>query len=231
MARAARKASGTDPEETDGQDGEARFTPKRGRPSASQVVAIDGAIIATARQMFLENGYANTSMEAVASSVGVSKGTVYSRYPNKSDLFKAIVTDRLAAWSLSATADAETKPDNISERMFRFGIEFLTGMRVPEVSAFDRLIMSEARRFPEVYRDFHDQGYLPFVDLLVADITALGNTSGWPLQDARSIATSFVAGLHGWYRMSSLLEEPTTEEVSAFVARLVAIFVGGRAAW
>ena len=43
-------------------------------------------LIATARDLFLANGYANTSLEAVADAAGYSKGAVYSNFRNKKEL-------------------------------------------------------------------------------------------------------------------------------------------------
>lgn len=209
----------------------AAFKPKRGRPSASQVAAIDAAIIAAARTLFLENGYANTAMEAVAASVGVSKGTLYSRYPSKPDLFKAIVAERLSAWSVETPDVAARVEGDLSERMFRTGVQFLMTLRVPEVAAFDRLIMSEAGRFPELFREFNDQGYVPYTERLTINIVGAERSQTWPMQDARSVATCFLAALHGWYRVAGLLDDPTEDDVARYVARLVAVLVGGRAAW
>jgi AcrR family transcriptional regulator len=207
----------------------AGFKPKRGRPSAAQVVAIDAAILQSATALFLENGYANTAMEAVAASVGVSKGTLYARYRGKADLFHAIATDRLARWSRHLPDTIALPPADLSEELFRSGIGFLRGLRMPEVAAFDRLINNEAMRFPELSRQFHQQGYVPFIDQLAHRLTA--SAAGWPIADAASVAAGFIAALLGWFRMTRLLRDPTEADVAAFVARQVAIIVGGRAAW
>lgn len=207
------------------------FTTKRGRPSASQVAAIDSAIIAMAKKLFLENGYANTSMEAVAGSLGVSKGTLYSRYPNKSDLFRAIVAERLTAWTPVAEEFTEQVATDVAELLFHTGVRFLSAFSDPEVAAFDHLIVSEAPRFPELFREFYDQGYAPFTERVIGDIERLSAKAGWPINDARSVAMGFISSLLGWYRMTILSQELTPQVVAHFVARQVAILVGGRAAW
>lgn len=207
------------------------FTTKRGRPSASQVAAIDSAIIAMAKKLFLENGYANTSMEAVASSLGVSKGTLYSRYPNKSDLFRAIVTERMIAWSPVAEEQAQPSTDDVSELLFITGVRFLSAFRDPEVAAFDHLIVSEGPRFPELFREFYDQGYAPFTERVIREIERISANAGWPISDARSIAVGFISSLLGWYRMTCLDQELSPQTIAQFVARQVAVIVGGRASW
>jgi AcrR family transcriptional regulator len=53
--------------------------------------AIDAAILTAARELLVEVGYANLSMEAVAARAGVTKPTLYLRYPTRAVLvFEAI---------------------------------------------------------------------------------------------------------------------------------------------
>jgi AcrR family transcriptional regulator len=53
--------------------------------------AIDTAILAATRDLLIEVGYANLSMEAVAARAGVTKPTLYLRYPTRAVLvFEAI---------------------------------------------------------------------------------------------------------------------------------------------
>jgi AcrR family transcriptional regulator len=47
-------------------------------------------ILAAARDVFAEQGY-DASMEAIATRADVGVGTLYRRFPNKADLFKAVV--------------------------------------------------------------------------------------------------------------------------------------------
>jgi TetR/AcrR family transcriptional repressor of mexJK operon len=48
-------------------------------------------IVQAALDLFLEQGYAATSMDAVASQSGVTKQTVYRYYPSKEELFTAVM--------------------------------------------------------------------------------------------------------------------------------------------
>lgn len=48
--------------------------------------AIDTAILAATRELLLEVGYANLSMEAVAARAGTTKPTLYLRYPTRAAL-------------------------------------------------------------------------------------------------------------------------------------------------
>jgi hypothetical protein len=48
------------------------------------------AVLRAARRLFLERGYALTTMAAVAASAGVSVETVYKAFGNKAGLVKAV---------------------------------------------------------------------------------------------------------------------------------------------
>lgn len=208
----------------------AGFKPKRGRPTAAQIVAIDSVILSVAREMFLENGYANTAMEAVATSAGVSKSTLYARYPSKPELFNAIAAERLSAWA--ETAPTQGAPQGgLRDRLIFYGVTFLDSFQNPEVAAFDRLIMTEASRFPEIAQTFHERGYLQAVDLLTAIIKGEAETNGPATTDARSVAVVFTSAILGWYRGESLSGPPSRSRSQAFIERLVAILLVGRNGW
>jgi AcrR family transcriptional regulator len=59
----------------------AHLGPERRRP-----LVLDAAF-----SLFLERGYAGTSMEAIAEAAGVTKPVVYACYPGKDELFKALL--------------------------------------------------------------------------------------------------------------------------------------------
>lgn len=60
-------------------------------PGRPKDLAKRQAILDAAKQLFLTCGYANTSMDAVATEAGVSKLTVYSHFNDKETLFSSAV--------------------------------------------------------------------------------------------------------------------------------------------
>src|SRR5579872_5227592 len=64
---------------------------KLGRPPRDEAEELTQHIVAVAAGLFIRNGYAGTSIEAVAEQAQVGKNTIYRRYPTKSDLFQAVV--------------------------------------------------------------------------------------------------------------------------------------------
>jgi AcrR family transcriptional regulator len=69
-----------------------------GRPKSDDVLVIRADILAAARRLFFEHGIAGTGMEAVAKATGVTKQTLYARFPNKSELCQAVMQDIMLEW-------------------------------------------------------------------------------------------------------------------------------------
>jgi len=70
-------------------------------------------LIATARDLFLTEGYAKTSLERVAEEAGYSKGAVYSNFRNKDELCTAVL-DEVRAERLGQVLEIFAKPDTPS---------------------------------------------------------------------------------------------------------------------
>ena len=64
---------------------------KGGRPPRADALKVRAQILEVATDLFLEQGYGSTSIEAVAARAGVSKRTFYDRFDDKAALFAAVV--------------------------------------------------------------------------------------------------------------------------------------------
>lgn len=53
-------------------------------------------VLEAARRVFLEEGYAGASLDAIAEEAGFSKGVVYSQFDSKADLFLALLERRIS---------------------------------------------------------------------------------------------------------------------------------------
>jgi AcrR family transcriptional regulator len=53
------------------------------------------AVLAAARRVFIDKGYAGATLESIAEEAGFSKGVVYSQFESKADLFLALLERRM----------------------------------------------------------------------------------------------------------------------------------------
>jgi AcrR family transcriptional regulator len=207
------------------------FQPRRGRPDAAQAAAIEQTILTTGRRMFFSEGYDVVTMESVAAQAGVSKGTLYARYPSKEALFTAIIDESVQAWSNEASSQDHLLTDDIGERLRHHGRTIARSLARPDVQAFNRLALANAERFPEVSRALYDLGYLHIVGLITRDIIAAGERDAMPARAPEAIARMFVSGLIGRYTQEGLGGALPQEGWPAVVDHTVDLFLAGRAIW
>ena len=89
---------------------------------AERTEATRGRLVATARRLFAEKGFAATSTEEILGEAAVSRGALYHHFASKTALFRAAfeaVEDDLTAQILAAAAGSgETDPLRILELGF-----------------------------------------------------------------------------------------------------------------
>jgi AcrR family transcriptional regulator len=67
-------------------------------------------ILDAAHQLFLERGYAGTTLAAIAQTAGVVVETIYRAYGSKAELFKAVVRAAVAGGAARAQVPVERRP-------------------------------------------------------------------------------------------------------------------------
>ena len=109
----------------------------------------DDLILDAAEQAFLENGYGDTSMDAIAERANVSKRTVYNNFSTKQDLFAAVVRKLCAeiAPNPPGAEDLDRDPEVVLVEM---AVRFLLGVYVPRQIELYRTVIAASRTFPEV---------------------------------------------------------------------------------
>src|SRR5262249_34523696 len=76
---------------------------------AEQSEATRAALMATARAMFAQRGYAGVGTEEIVRSAGVTRGALYHHFAGKAELFEAVYeeVERELLESIAASAVAE----------------------------------------------------------------------------------------------------------------------------
>ncbi|MET0372944.1 MAG: helix-turn-helix domain-containing protein [Rhizorhabdus sp.] len=208
-----------------------KFVPRRGRPTAKQVEAIDNALIATARRHFLENGFDAVAMEAIAFELGISKTTLYGRFGSKEALFHAIVEDAVSRWSADAAMQDGELTDDIDQRLRHHVRVIARSQCNAEVKAFQRIIISTADRFPALARSMHDVGSLYIISIISRDIRAAAERDAIPARDPDGVATRIVALMTGWYLQQSLIRSVGLDEFVDYGDRTVELLMAARHVW
>jgi AcrR family transcriptional regulator len=113
---------------------------------------LDGAAAA-----FAQDGYEGASMSHIAAMAGVSKGTLYNYFAGKKDLFAAFVhrecTQRLMLLFEEVEAGASTEAT-----LLRICRRLVDMMVSDSGLLIYRMVVAEARKFPELAEAFYDAG-------------------------------------------------------------------------
>ncbi|PIE07646.1 MAG: TetR family transcriptional regulator [Rhodobacterales bacterium] len=115
-----------------------------------------GEVLDAALTLFVNQGYASTSVAQIASAAGISKGAVYLYFPSKQAILEGLVRRAItpiADRTLARAAQIRGDP-RATLRVIVTGI--VTGLADPRVYAVPKVVIREAVVAPEIaamYRD------------------------------------------------------------------------------
>jgi len=126
---------------------------KEARPSEILDAALD---------CFAEHGFAATRLDDVAHRAGITKGTLYLYFPNKEELFKAVVAQALVpnlerGEALLSEADKRVaEPPSAAALLAQLMHGWAELARLP-AGAIPKIVVSEAGNFPDLARFYREQ--------------------------------------------------------------------------
>ena len=109
-------------------------------------------LLGVAREVFLDRGFAGTTMQEVAARAGVSKASLYQEHPSKDALFAAVVTDwaRRGRGAMRPALDALLGAGSVRTGL----VDFLQTLQAAVLDdgplRMRRLVAAESDRFPDV---------------------------------------------------------------------------------
>ncbi|MES4992442.1 TetR/AcrR family transcriptional regulator [Phyllobacterium sp. 22229] len=92
-----------------------------GRPTKAQMLQITDAVLDAACDFFSAKGFAGASMDEIADRAGITKRTIYRRYPSKHALLDAVVEReilRFHQW-LNGAEPGQTAIEKLKNTAFR----------------------------------------------------------------------------------------------------------------
>ncbi len=125
-----------------------------------------GELLEAALDLFVEKGFAATRAEEVAVRAGVSKGTLFLYFPSKEELFKAVVRENISGRFQEWNHEFETF-DGSSADMVRYCMKmWWERIGATRASGLTKLMLSEARNFPELAAFYQREVIQPAQDLI-----------------------------------------------------------------
>ena len=127
------------------------FLPRKRRKEARP-----SELIAAALDIFVEKGFAATRLDEVAERAGVVKGTLYRYFANKEELFKAVIREGVIPLIDEAEAMVASHAGSEFALLERVLLGWWQRIGTTRLSGFPKLIVAEARNFPEVAAFYYE---------------------------------------------------------------------------
>lgn len=125
-----------------------------------------GELLDAALDLFVEKGFAATRSEEVAARAGVSKGTLFLYFPSKEELFKAVVRENISGRFTEWRDEFETFEGSTAD-MVRYCMRvWWERIGATRASGITKLMISEARNFPELAAFYQQEVIRPGTELV-----------------------------------------------------------------
>ncbi|BBX19080.1 TetR/AcrR family transcriptional regulator [Mycolicibacterium duvalii] len=198
---------------------------RRGRPTQAESSALRQQLREAAVATFLDKGYDATTMEAIADAAGITKRTLYARYPDKRSAFLDAIP-----WAFTRAVENDILADvdgaDLRAALTAIGRGALERVLDRDIVRLHRIARNEAHRFPEFAASAQSLGWASrqrqVMDLLARHVDA-GTVA---LDDVELAAEHFLAMVEGFparladfgiYRSSADEQRHLTAAVDLFL--------------
>lgn len=182
-------------------------------------------VLGAAAELFYQNGYENTTLEAVGEKLGVTKPVIYTLFASKAELLAEICSRGISS-SLAAMDEVLSKDASPHEQLDLLGKLFARAVLGNQmyIAIFTReeknLLGEDFQRISDMRRDF---------DRKLRDLLRRGVETGeFDITDCDLAALAIggmVSWAYEWYRPGGRL---TDEEIARELAHLILAMVKGR---
>jgi AcrR family transcriptional regulator len=193
---------------------------ERPRTKAGQREATTAALIAAARELFAERGYAGVGTEEIVARAGVTRGALYHHFKGgKEELFRAVLVQVSADTMLEVARLAGAKGSDPFEELVAGADAFLDACTTPEVQRI-MLIDGPAVLGWEVWRAIDAEHGLGLLETALQNAMDAGKLMPAP---TRAVAQVVMSALNEAAMVVARADDPRTarEEMGTTVRRLL----------
>jgi TetR/AcrR family transcriptional repressor of mexJK operon len=167
---------------------------------ARQLAARREQLIAVAEQLFLQHGFANTSVNAIVRVAGGSLATLYAEFGSKESLFESVLSDRAARFFPEERSAPKQPLDALAE-LRALATQMLKRMLSDDGLAVYRLAVHEAPRFPALRKALLEVGMPGLLDRTARYLQALADRGALRIESSNEAgqlaASRFIALVQG----------------------------------
>jgi len=152
-------------------------------------------IVSAALEVFATKGFAAARLEDVAARAGVSKGAIYLYFATKEDIFRAVVEQAIAPDIDKVLAMVAAHPGPFEDLLRGLAGRFAGLIDSSPLGGVAKMVIGEARNFPELARVWHDRLVSRAVAALASAVAAAQSRGEVRAGDPRAYALQIVAPL------------------------------------
>jgi AcrR family transcriptional regulator len=183
-------------------------------------------ILDGASRVFMDLGFDGASMGEIARAAGVSKGTLYVYFADKSRLFEAIVEEEMieqtkVAFNFDPSRDVGTT-------LREFGQAYIQLMCRPRGGSAIRTVMAIAERMPDVGRRYYERVLARTIERLAAYLEVHIATDDLAINDSQLAASQFMLMCQASLFLPFIFQAappPSTERMTQVVESATRIFL------
>ena len=194
---------------------------RRGRPSPARAAAIERLIRDAALELFLEAGYDAANMDEVAARAGISKGTLYTRFDSKEELFRTVVEAQASRVSDYTTRGLATLPLDLEHRLRFHAHAVHAAFRSEEFRRLDRLVILARASFPDLAGLMQSFLKTNHGELLAEAFAEAASSGGQAGIDWAFVSSLLINGISGWFLNESQFRVVSEAEGARFCDNLV----------
>lgn len=202
---------------------------RRGRPTKRVAAGLGDTILEIALRQFLDAGFSATSMDAVAAEAGVSKRTLYDRFPSKTLLFEAAL-HRQAALDQESLRQFEIGSEPFEARLREVAEWLAERLLGPRNIALYRLLAAEARHGSELSYFSEEEVMKPIIEALssiFAQAVERGEVAALAPEFLANQFLQAICGQHIRKRLYGVSLVPDGPAMQAWIADAVCLFLNG----
>jgi AcrR family transcriptional regulator len=185
-------------------------------------------ILAGASKVFMDLGFDGASMGEIARAAGVSKGTLYVYFADKSRLFEAIVEQEMLDQK-KVTFNFDPERD-VATTLREFGQAYIQLLCRPGGGSAIRTVMSIAERMPDVGRRYYEHVLENTINRLAAYLEVRVKKNDVAIPDRELAASQFMNMCQASLFLPFIFQAappPSAERIAQVVESATQMFLAG----
>ncbi|MCB2076296.1 MAG: TetR/AcrR family transcriptional regulator [Novosphingobium sp.] len=166
---------------------------RAGRPTREQAEARHAQLLDAALDHFLDKGFVQATIEAIASDVGMTKRTVYAKFEDKAALFHAAVNRAIEQYAVADEDIRATDCGDLEQTLINIAMLRIDLVATPRGLKLQRIINTESYRFPEIFTQSYELGAMPTIRFLADLLKRQTSVGTLAIDDHFAAANTFMS--------------------------------------